>query len=149
MFCPSCEDEFRSSFTRCASCDVDLVESLEAVEQKVVKGPEPAPVHQVPMGELCGYFDLGEARHARDILHQNMIPAEISIRSSPETQVDGAVVEEYWLRADVRQIRQAAALIEQQPEPEETGGTFKCSNCDRPVREEESFCANCGMRFKE
>ena len=28
----------------------------------------------------------------------------------------------------------------------ETAGSFECSNCQRPVREEEPFCANCGTR---
>ena len=28
MFCPQCKSEFRTGFTHCADCDVDLVERL-------------------------------------------------------------------------------------------------------------------------
>jgi hypothetical protein len=30
MFCPVCRVEYRSGFTRCADCDVDLVQELPA-----------------------------------------------------------------------------------------------------------------------
>ena len=33
MFCPKCRDEYRAGFTRCADCDVDLVEELPEVEE--------------------------------------------------------------------------------------------------------------------
>ncbi len=33
MFCPVCKAEYREGFTRCADCDVDLVEALEAEEE--------------------------------------------------------------------------------------------------------------------
>jgi hypothetical protein len=33
MICPSCESEYRDEFTRCADCDVDLVESLAALKR--------------------------------------------------------------------------------------------------------------------
>jgi hypothetical protein len=153
MFCPGCKCEFRPSFTRCASCDEDLVESLEGIEQKTpdvpVRGHEPVAAVHVSMAEVCGFLDLGEARQARDRLHQNGIPGEIVIRASPETPATGAVVEEFWLRADAKQIRQAVTLIDQEPEPADAGGSFKCSHCSHPVREQESFCASCGMRFTE
>ena len=37
MFCPSCKDEFRPGFTRCATCNVDLVDSLSDVATAPVK----------------------------------------------------------------------------------------------------------------
>lgn len=33
MFCPKCGDEYQQGFTRCADCEVDLVEKLPDVEQ--------------------------------------------------------------------------------------------------------------------
>ena len=150
MFCPSCKCEFRPSFTRCASCDVDLVDSLDAVEETIVKPSAPASVTRVRMAEVCGYFDLDEARRARDLLHENDIQGEVHIRSSPETKPGGAVVEEYWLCADASQMARVVPLIDQDPEPSDApAGDFNCSNCGRPVREEETFCANCGMRFAD
>ena len=95
MFCPTCRCEFRPSFTRCASCDVDLVDDL-AVPEKEGEAVAPNPVTQLPMVDICGYFDLAEARHARDLLHEHRIAGELAIRASPATPHDGAVVEEYW-----------------------------------------------------
>ncbi len=37
MFCPTCGDEYRSGFTRCSDCDVDLVANAPADRQ----APEP------------------------------------------------------------------------------------------------------------
>ena len=116
-----------------------------------VDAPEPEPV-AVQLAEICGFLDLDEARRARDQLHDAKIVSELVIRVSPETSARGSVVEEYWLRADARQIREVQALLEgSAPPPAEDGAAagFKCSNCKRPVHKEESFCANCGMRFSE
>ena len=33
MFCPSCGDEYRAGFTRCADCDTDLVASPPAAPE--------------------------------------------------------------------------------------------------------------------
>jgi Putative prokaryotic signal transducing protein len=33
VFCPKCGDEYRPGFTRCADCDVDLVEKRAEIEQ--------------------------------------------------------------------------------------------------------------------
>jgi hypothetical protein len=137
------------------SCDVELVADLSAVEPEHVDAPEPEPV-LIQFAEVCGFLDLDEARRARDQLHQSKIVSDLLIRSSPETPEGGRVVEEYWLRADARQMRQVKALLEGSPPApapapaaETPADGFKCSNCQRPVREEESFCANCGMRFSE
>jgi len=151
MFCPRCQCEFRSGYTRCVSCDVDLVGDLSAVKPEEVDAPEPEPV-LIQFAEVCGYLDLDEARDVRDRLHHAKIVSELVIRASPETPAGGKVVEDYWLRADARQIRQVQALLEGSPpapaDDIEFAG-FQCSKCERPVRKEESFCANCGTRFSE
>jgi len=35
MFCPECQAEYRPGFTHCASCDVDLVDTLEQARRAV------------------------------------------------------------------------------------------------------------------
>ncbi len=125
---------------------MDLVDDLSTVKTEEIEAPEPGPV-LIQLAEVCGYLDLDEARQARDQLHESRIVAELVIRTSPETPAGGPVVEEYWLRADARQIKQVQALLEGSAVESSSEAGFKCSNCGRPVREEESFCANCGMRF--
>ena len=133
------------------ACDVGLVDDLSAVEPNPADAPE-APAIVVSMAEICGYLNLTEARQIRDRLHRERIACDLVIRVSPETPPSGEVLEEYWLRADAQQVRSVKALLEgaEPPAaaPAETG-TFKCSKCRSPVREEESFCANCGTRFAE
>jgi hypothetical protein len=150
MFCPVCRCEFRPSFTRCASCDADLVDDLAATPTRSASEVvREAPVIRVQLADICGYLDLDEARRARDLLHARHIAAELAIRSSPETTADGPVVEEYWLRADAQQVRQVSAVLDEhaEREPVVEGESFECSHCGKPVRAQESFCANCGMRF--
>ena len=151
MFCPRCKCQFRPGYTRCVSCDVDLVDDLSTVKTEEIDAPEPEPV-LIQFAEVCGYLDIEEARKVRDELHQAKIASELVIRVSPETPVSGAIVEEYWLRADARQIRHVQALLEGSapaPTVDTPASGFKCSNCKRPVHEDESFCANCGTRFSE
>ena len=38
MFCPQCKAEYRQGFTRCADCDVDLVDALPAEEGSLEEG---------------------------------------------------------------------------------------------------------------
>lgn len=155
MFCPSCECEFRSGYTRCVSCDVELVEDRSAVERERIDVPEHVPV-TVQLIDICGYLDLDEAREVRDQLHQHKIVSELVIRTSPETPTTGEVVEEYWLRAEAGKIREVKAMIEgPAPAPPAASAAdpvaegFQCSHCGRPVNKEESFCANCGRRFSK
>ena len=153
MFCPRCESEFRPGFTRCGACDVDLVDSLDAVQESAAEAPS-MPSMPVAMAEVCGYLDFADARRERDLLHGEGILTELVVRVSPDCVPGDPIVEEYWLRAEAQQMKRVQALLEGQPahaEPaqeEPPAGSFKCSNCGRPVREEESFCANCGMRFE-
>src|SRR5713101_2557934 len=44
MFCPECKAEYRPGFTRCADCDVDLVDQLPTA-------PSPEPYESVWNGE--------------------------------------------------------------------------------------------------
>lgn len=46
MFCPNCQAEYRPGFTRCADCEVDLVESLDQApaKEKSEGGDFPMPV---------------------------------------------------------------------------------------------------------
>ena len=45
MFCPQCKAEYRSGFTRCADCDVELVDQLATAP------PSPEPYESVWTGE--------------------------------------------------------------------------------------------------
>ncbi len=66
MFCPRCRCEYRPGFSRCADCDVELVEVLSAAPPEpppeTVTSPQPP---KGPMLEYCGFFSRGDAQDAR------------------------------------------------------------------------------------
>jgi putative signal transducing protein len=64
VFCPKCGDEYRPGFTRCADCDVDLVDKLPDVE-------EPPPFEMVTVLETG---DQSLAAVAESILQGAGIP---------------------------------------------------------------------------
>ena len=150
MFCPSCKDEFRPGFTRCATCNVDLVESLsdvrpEPVAAKIEKAPVTGQPAFVPMTEYCGFLSLDEAREARGKLKQRAIRSDILIREMP-----GSSDEEFWLRVERDRYREVVALLGfDEHEHNAYDDTFSCGECGHEVAGAESFCPKCGARFEE
>ena len=150
MFCPVCRDEYRPGFMRCATCDVALVEVLDA---PAAAAPAPIPAEAAPeeaMGNFCGFLTLEEARHARDAVRDAHLPAEILIRDAPATAADAPVAEEFWLRVRPRDFRAVVGLVGF--EPVETAGAedaFGCSACGATVHATDDACPGCGLRFEE
>ncbi len=95
MFCPQCKTEYREGFTRCADCDIDLVDSLP---------PEPEPEY-VDFKPILATFNPGDIAVIESILdgedityyfqgeHINLVrplgdPARLMVRSD---QVETAI----------------------------------------------------------
>jgi hypothetical protein len=159
MFCPKCKDEYRPGFTRCATCSVDLVDDLSAVqaapgtEGEAPVGAGRAKRGPVSLAEYCGFTSLDEARRARDLLRGEGIPWEIAISESPESSPGGPTVEEYWLRVERSSIKQVMQLLgydeaEAAAEVEEDE-LSACGACGNSVTADEKFCPNCGATFEE
>ena len=148
MICPVCQSEYRPGFTRCDSCDADLVSSLPtdsvpgspAIED--VEGPDFVP--------FCGFLSLDDARTAREKLRAERIRSEILVRDAPGGTLQAPAGEEYWLRVSGRDFDRAASVLEYD-RPEEPGSTveasFSCSDCGKSVAEHETFCGHCGAAF--
>ena len=149
MFCPVCRDDYRSGFSRCATCDVALVEVLDV---SAAVPPAPLPVEALPgepMENFCGFLTLEEARHARDAVRGAHLPAEILIRDAP-APANAPVAEEFWLRVRPRDFRAVVGLVGF--EPVETSGAddaFGCSACGATVHATDDACPGCGLRFEE
>jgi len=150
MHCPVCRDEYRPGFTRCATCDVDLVASLDAKPEE-----KPAPV----LGEVaaeeatvnfCGFLSLDEARAARDKVRATSRRAEILICEGPESRPGEAMQEEYWLRVPPHDFRAVASLIGFEPHVATEGDdSFACSACGATVQASDERCPGCGLGFEE
>jgi hypothetical protein len=166
VFCPSCRDEFRPGFTHCASCDVDLVESLDAPATPDLPAPGAASaprersrrayqafIPEQPPVAFCGFLALEEAADARAKLKAQGIRSEILIRE--DEPVGGEPPKDtYWLRLSPAHFKKAAALLgyDEAPEVEgedEEGEFVSCSECGKDVGADEAFCPHCGARFEE
>ncbi len=153
MFCPNCKDEFRPGFTRCAGCDVDLVNDLSSVRGAAGQVAV-APPFPTKLVEYCGYFSLDEARDARDRLRVRRIRSEIVLREPPDASWDEPAAEEYWLRVDAGRTREVSAILGAIPEEDAAGADeaedelgFACGACKQALGGDEVFCPKCGTRF--
>jgi len=152
MFCPVCRDEFRASFTRCANCDVELVDRLGETDShqpsRDAAAPHPAAVSMV---NYCGFLDLAEARQAWDTVRREGIRAEVLIRESPDGDPGGPIREEYWLLVADAHVRRVAAILgDDGAETEDSSEpTLVCSECGRSIPTAETFCPHCGKRFED
>jgi hypothetical protein len=150
MFCPVCRDEYRPGFTRCATCDVALVEAPDAAAPR-----KPAPILAEVAAEeattnFCGFLTLDEARHARDKVRDARLTAEILIKDVPGTAAEASVQEEFWLRVRPRDFRAIVGLIGFEPvETADVDGAFGCSACGATVHASDDACPGCGLRFEE
>lgn len=150
MFCPVCRDEFRAGFTRCANCNVALVERLDApdlrtaTETVVVPPAKPGE----PKVNYCGFLEVDEALVARRSLAKHGIAAEVLVRDGEGPDAG----EEYWLRVAPSHFAAAQALLGY----DEAEGVHAdvevekvaCSACGGDVDEDASRCPHCGERFE-
>jgi hypothetical protein len=154
MFCPVCRDEYRPGFTRCATCDVELVAALDG---GAAAKPAPAPVLAEVAAEeatanFCGFLTLDEARHARDSVKQAGMPAEILIRDAPAPADGTPAEEEYWLRVRPKDFRAIVGIVGFEPahsDDEDDAGVFGCAECGATVPASAETCPGCGLRFEE
>ena len=150
MFCPACQSEFRSGFTRCASCEVDLVHDLGSAPRSAAYPPkasgrsvEAAPeMEAAELVTYCGFFSLEEAREARDQLRRNGIRSEICIREAPAADLQAPISEEFWLRVKAAEFRRASNILGYDPATQDA--ETSCPACGRAVGEAEAFCPHCG-----
>jgi hypothetical protein len=146
MFCPSCKSEFREGFTRCGSCDVDLV--AEPPDERPASSAPGATV-TANLVEYCGFLSLEDAREARDRLRRERLSSEIVIRDLGGADPWAPAKEEYWIRVPSSAIRTVTTIL---GEGAEQAGTepdeiMACSECGKTVGREETFCAHCGATF--
>ena len=158
MICPNCKNEYRPGFTRCATCQVDLVEEDALLEAEPAPRETHVRIDATTMAELlpfCGFLTIDEARQAREQLHESGIPADILIR---EIELEAEALEEYWIRVPRRRFSEVADVLHEEPaELEEKEGngevhegeTFACSACGQDVQGDADVCPHCGARFDE
>jgi len=152
MICPVCRDEYRPGFTRCAGCDVDLVDSLDDTPRPKAQAAVIAEVAaDEGMTNFCGFLNLEEARAARDTVRASHRRAEILICEAPGAKLDAPLTEEYWLRVPPKDLRAVADLIGYEPAAAVAteDDSFNCSACGATVHASDTKCPGCGLSFDE
>jgi len=152
MICPSCRSEYRPGFTRCSTCEVDLVEAHDDPAQpgetrfRVPEAPPPL-IRSRDLVDYCGFLTLEDAKEAKGTLANEGIASEVVLRDTDEG-------EEFWLRVPPDRIRQVVQVLGY--EVGQGAGTdgdddasFACSECGATVPGDADTCPKCGASFEE
>ena len=150
-FCPECQAEYREGFTRCAECDLDLVEKLpDAFDtsdeniRRALEGKELVPITR-------GSLDV--VKEARDLLAERSV-ASLVIEFDKQPLAPGVpkrvqlVVAESDLEQATQVLREKhQALLDQDGLSLEVSDDANCPACGNPVPEEAEECPECGLFF--
>lgn len=150
-FCPECHAEYREGFTRCASCDVDLVERLpeafDLSEENIAQALEGQDL--VPVARQ-GDFDV--VKEMREYLATKQV-ASLILDDKEFKPPPGAPARVMLVvgSADVEVAREALGakfndmVAEEglQADSDLTYGT--CPACGQAVGEDQEECPECGL----
>lgn len=149
-FCPHCLAEYREGFTRCATCDTDLVEHLgeEMVltEENIRRALEGKELIGVARGELEVVKEtralLSRARIASVIVEddQAQLPAGMAPRVVLVVNKDDLERAQTVLGEKFRQMLEAEGQTA--PAELEYG---KCPACGTAIPEDVEECPECGL----
>jgi len=81
MICPSCGSEYREGFTRCADCDVDLVESIVAERENL------APLTLESSGELVA--ELTDRLEKAGVPYAIEAGTALNLLDDPGAEIEG------------------------------------------------------------
>ncbi len=85
-FCPSCKVEYRSGFTRCTDCGVDLVPALPA------NATPSAGAGPVELVEVANFPNASEAEMIQELLEENGISTVLRGDVDPLGIVAGSTI---------------------------------------------------------
>lgn len=159
-FCPKCRAEYREGFTRCATCGVDLVDSLEDVPEPIT---EDNAVEYLRGKELAVLVrgDLDSCREVCNALLQEQVPAIIAPydENVPSARLamllDVLVAEEdveravTLLQADWHDMLERDGLqwlgVGAPEEEAEEDGPLACPACGSTAPLVDGCCPDCGL----
>ncbi|MBW2699393.1 MAG: hypothetical protein JRF33_01130 [Deltaproteobacteria bacterium] len=149
-FCPNCHDEYRKGFTRCAACDVHLVEQLpetmnlnEEAIAKAIEGKDLIPIARGPLDAL---------RENKALLAQGRV-ASVIVPDDNAQAIPGAP-KMMLLVVSQEEVEASAELLgknfQNMVDQEGLGGqqdmsTEHCPACGTPMPADAEECSECGL----
>lgn len=153
-FCPECHAEYREGFTRCASCDVELVAELPTGLDLSAEGVAEALAGQELVPVAGGQFEV--LKEMRENLAARRIASLIV--EDPEHQNPPGMPKRVLLavgKADVAAARDALeadfnAMIAEEGMAGETEMRYgQCPACGCQLTEDQDECPECGLYIGE
>jgi len=155
--CPTCREEYTSTTSRCAECDVELVAQADLPDE-----PEPPPFEFPPASELrcIRVAPLAWIRALSQALEEREVPHRVEptqAAAAPEGQrpelfgnVD--LFGLYVLEEDAPDVRVLDEVIAQQVLPGEApdveeGELEACPACGTELPHDATECTDCGLAF--
>jgi hypothetical protein len=149
-FCPECRAEYRPGFTRCASCDVDLVESLPEfaplTEEEMRKALEGKELVAITSGyidavlemrdQLAGMRILSLVEEAEKAPPQPGLPRRVKLMVAKDSLEAAAACMGETFRSMVAQegLKPNAEITYE-----------RCPACNSPVPPDAEECPECGL----
>lgn len=150
-YCPDCQAEFREGFTRCNSCDVDLVETLpepfdlsEENIKQALAGKDLIPVTRATLDVVKETRDLLSAHRVASLIlddeNEKTPPGYpkrvILVVGSDDLEAAGKVLGESFHQM----------LDEEGIDPQQSQMVSdKCPACSAEIKEDQEECADCGL----
>ena len=154
--CPECRTEYRRVATRCADCDVDLVEAdaLAVADEEVASFPPASELDCVRVAPIAWIHALSEALSERGIAHrvEPATAADAPAGQHPEV-FGGAQLFGMYVRgeeaAPVREldVRIAHQLVPQEAPELAEGEEDACPACGTTIAAHATECPDCGIAF--
>lgn len=158
MICPACESEYRAGYTRCASCDVDLVEPSALAEIKARTATPRDSLKDVPRATVA-QAGLAACREIEAALLAGGVPAFVEANQE-EGEALSAGMMRYGVVVAAADLAQVSTILRGRFEAllarEGTGAfqdtavdlsadTVTCPACGHTGALVDGACGDCGL----
>ena len=155
MFCPQCRAEFLEGVTFCASCQVDLVDSIP--DEDIFASPE--SMARALAGKELEAVVVGNHVALRET-QTNLAEIQIaSVIAGEAGEVDAGLHNRFFLMVEASRLEEAraffrkrwedgldveGAMIAKEADPTTTAAGF-CPACNSPIPDDSEECPECGL----
>ena len=155
MYCSVCRSEFREGITRCASCDVALVEKLPFPDPT---GDEKAMAEALADRALVSVVvgQVHNIREAQAVLKSAKIPSLVAPEA--DSEIDPGMHPRLYLLVAQEQVEEARAVFESQwmqglagegvefaANPSDDSDESVCPACGTALTPNVTECGECGL----